>query len=71
MTSSKVYQAKVTEDPQTKEFILNFDEKMIEEIDWREGDKLQFSTEDEGVIITNTSWLKRNKKKPGSMKGKN
>lgn len=71
MTSSKVYQAKVTEDPQTKEFILNFDEKMIEEIDWREGDNLQFSTEDEGVIITNTSWLKRNKKKPGSMKGKN
>jgi len=71
LTSSKVYQAKVTEDPQTKEFILNFDEKMIEEIDWREGDNLQFSTEDEGVIITNTSWLKRNKKKPGSMKGKN
>ena len=71
MTSSKVYQAEVLEDPATKELILQFDEEMMKELDWREGDDVVFSTDEEHVTMINKTWVKRNMKKPGSMKGKN
>lgn len=71
MTSSKVYQAEVLEDPTTKEQILQFNEEMMKELDWREGDDVVFSTDEEYVTMINKTWVKRNMKKPGSMKGKN
>jgi len=71
LTSSKVYQAEVLEDPTTKEQILQFNEEMMKELDWREGDDVVFSTDEEYVTMINKTWVKRNMKKPGSMKGKN
>ena len=44
---------------------------MMKELDWREGDDIVFSTDEGHVTMINKTLVKRNMKKPGSMKGKN
>lgn len=57
----KTYTVTVEEDPDTGEMILPFPKEMIEELDWLEGDDLDFVVKDGEAIITNLSWIERNK----------
>ena len=50
---SNSYTAKVVEDPETGESILEFDQKFVEEQGWKIGDSIQWKVSDGVVSMTN------------------
>ena len=57
----KTYTVTVDEDPDTGDMILPFPDEMMEELGWVNGDDLDFVVKDGEAIITNLSWIERNK----------
>ena len=58
---NKTYTIIVEEDPETGDAILPFPPELLEEQDWREGDRLRFTIEDNTCIITNLCAEERKK----------
>lgn len=57
----KTYTITVEEDLATGDVILPFPSDMIKELGWLQGDDLDFEIKDGEAIITNLSWVERNK----------
>jgi hypothetical protein len=58
---SKTFTATLLEDPATGDLILPFPDDFLDELDWREGDTLNFTVNGEVVVIVNTSMAQRSK----------
>jgi hypothetical protein len=58
---SKTFTATLLEDPVTGDLILPFPDDFLAELDWREGDTLNFTVNGEVVVIVNTSMAQRSK----------
>ena len=56
---SNRYTAKVVKDPETGDTLLEFDQKFIEEQDWREGDTVKWNITDKEVSMTNVDAVAR------------
>jgi hypothetical protein len=57
----KTYTVTVEEDPTTGDTIVPFPDEMLEELGWLNGDNLDLEIKDGEAIITNLSWIERNK----------
>ena len=58
----KSYICDVIQDEETGDQILQFPEELLEQCDWRIGDKLNFKLTPEGIVLTNLDWQKRSKR---------
>ncbi|NDG30730.1 hypothetical protein EB118_11735 [bacterium] len=56
---SNKYTAKVVKDPETGDTLLEFDQKFLEEQDWREGDTIKWNITDKEVSMTNVDAVAR------------
>lgn len=56
---SNRYTAKVVKDPETGDTLLEFDQKFVEEQDWREGDTVKWNITDKEVSMTNVDAVAR------------
>ena len=61
-TTNKVYSCDVIHDEETGDQILQFPEELLEQCDWRIGDKLNFKLTPEGIVLTNLDWQTRKKR---------
>ena len=52
----------VIQDEETGDQILQFPEQLLEQCDWRIGDKLNFKLTPEGIVLTNLDWQTRKKR---------
>ena len=62
MAVETVYTCDIIQDEKTGDQILQFPDKMMEELDWRINDELSFELTPDGIVITNLSWQKRKEK---------
>ena len=51
MSEPKVWCVTLEEDPKTKEIILPFPEDLIEQMQWKQGDTLEWDVKDNGSIV--------------------
>ena len=58
----KSYICGVIHDEETGDQILQFPEELLEQCDWRIGDKLNFKLTPEGIVLTNLDWQTRKKR---------
>ena len=58
----KSYICDVIQDEETGDQILQFPEELLEQCDWRIGDKLNFKLTPEGIVLTNLDWQTRKKR---------
>ena len=56
---SNKYTAKVVKDPETGDSLLEFDQKFVEEQDWRVGDTVKWNITDKEVTMTNVDAIAR------------
>ena len=56
---SNKYTAKVVKDPETGDTLLEFDQKFVDEQDWREGDTIKWNITDKEVSMTNVDAIAR------------
>ena len=61
--SDKTYTAKVLGLDCFGDAIIELPDELVEELDWRVGDKLDYNVKDKSVIITNLSKNDRSSKK--------
>jgi len=47
------------EEDENGDLIIPFPDKFMEQTGWLEGDDLEFTTEDNSIILINRSWLER------------
>lgn len=58
----KTYSAKVVQIVESGDAILQFPKNMIQDLDWKAGDKLKIYIEDDDIILENITVLLKNRK---------